>query len=332
MSIIPDTLLVLGAQNHQIQDQTLERADIYPVQLVRDSEVVPIPFFNSWGEHGVSCFAWHPADPLTLYVTTSADLVRLDLRTGATHNISIPAMADVHEISVIGETLWISNTAYDEVIAYDLNEQRVCQRISLTAYRSDVQITENIASTHIESMQAIDKFHCNQIFEGYDGNLYVLVHHVTGKQLVKLVANKLLKNQGNGGVINLTTGEAILLRLYGPHSVRKVGGLYWAFDSGNAMINIYNQDWNLQRQLTSRGIGRGAAVSADEQWFYAGVSAIRKRYLGVIPAHKLQLENMVQVFSTGNQELHCEIVIPNIEQLNDIYVPDAEQLEYLLAL
>ena len=314
-----EAVLVLGSLNAKQQDRTLKRSSVRPVQLILDGSVEPVPFFDEWGRLGVSSLAFHPERPTTLYVTTGADLSRVELESRRTTELEVPHLRDIHEMSVIGGTLWLANTGFDEVIAFDIALERVSKRMKLAVNASSPRISTRTEEAKDGAVEVIDRFHCNQIFDGYDGELYVLVHHVTGKQLIRRIGRKLIKNQGNGGVIDLTTRRGIQLDLKGPHSVEKVGGSYWVFDSGRATVNIYDRTWVLQEKLSTRGWGRGAGVSESLGLFYAGVSATRKRYLGMGPRAQ-RAPNMVRIFSIKSREPVKDVELSCIEQVNNVYV------------
>lgn len=324
-------VIVLGSLNAKPQDRTLSRSEIVPVQLVRRDGIAPINFFNSWGELGVSSMAWHPGTPMVVYVTTGDNLAKIDLEKREVKFLDIPLLVDVHEMTVIGGSLWLANTGRDEVIVFDIEREKVLRRHSLSAFKSVVEITECIDGNMDadDVVEVKDKFHCNQVFQGLEGHTYVLVHHVTGKQLVRRIAQRLVKSQGDGGVINLDTGTVVRLGLKGPHSVRKIGGEYWLFDSGNATINVYNSEWNLKQRIPTRGWGRGADCAESHGLFFAGISATRRRYLGLV---KAAVPNMVEVFSLETRARVGEIILENIEQVNNVYVISDEQAHAFLLL
>ena len=101
------------------------------------------------------------------------------------------------------------------------------------------EIRDEIETIEKENITSVDKFHCNQIFQGYDDQIYALVHHANGKQLLQKVAKKILKLQGDGGIINLTTGQSFNLKLSAPHNVRKISEDYWIFSSGDSKIKLF---------------------------------------------------------------------------------------------
>lgn len=162
-----------------------------------------------------------------------------------------------------------------------------------------------------------------------DGELYTLVHHTSGRQLITL-ANKLIKRQGGGGVIGLQSGRRIQLGLKAPHSVRIVGDKYWVCDSGRRTISIYNNEWELQNRLPSNGWGRGADVSNETGFFYLGISATRKRYRD---RERSSAVNMVQVFRINDGTPVGEIVVPRgVEQINNVYIIPRRLADVLLHL
>lgn len=316
-------LLVTGSLNAMEEDREHDgRSWLRPVQVVLDGAVAPCSFFNAWGELGVSAFAFIHGDPTVLYVTTGADLIELHVRIREAKvlsmvNIDIPQLKDVHEMSLIDGVLWLANTGYDEAVAFDITRKEIVNRISLASFRK-------FSNAALESLRAgvdggeIDRFHCNQVFRGLDGRLYALVHHVSGKQLLARIANKFIKRQGNGGVMDIETGRKIALSLKGPHSVRCVGNEYWICDSGSRTVNVYDADWTLKKKLDSVGWGRGADFSITDNMYYVGSSAQRKRYRN---RPDFNDKNVVQVFGVSGKALKGEILIPDgIEQINNLYL------------
>jgi hypothetical protein len=328
-----EALLVLGSLHANPQDRELERSEVRPVQVVDRSGVRPVSFFDSWGEFGVSSLAWRPGNPLVLYVTTGSDLVKLDLSEESVTELGVPKLRSVHEVTAVEDTLWLANTRFDEVVAFDLAEERIASRLGFTAPDSalDAEAHGALPEAGEDAEQVVKKFHCNQVFEGFDGELYGLVHHVSGKQLVRRVAQKLIKNHGNGGLISLRDGRGVPLKLKGPHTVRKVRGEYWVFDSGRHTVNVYDQGWSLRRTLCTSGWGRGASVSESLGVFYAGVSQMRRRYSGARKSRE-DVPNMVLAFSMQTGEPLGGTVLSGIEQVNNVYTVSAEVARALLDL
>lgn len=332
-----ERVLVIGSLNANPDDRDLTRNSVITMQLLdENAKLHPVPFFNGWGELGVSSITWRKSDPLRWYCTTGIGLHILELATGKVREIDIPKTRGIHEIAFVGDTLWISNTYYDEIIAFDPATETVIERMHLSPHRSEPELVDE-SSVDASDVQRVNKFHCNQLFETYEGELFALVHHVTGEQLIRRIAQKLLKSQGNGGVLNVRTGARHRLSLKAPHSVRKINNQYWIFDSGHMQINIYDRGWKLVREIPTHGWGRGGDESQQLNMYYAGISAGRKRYANAL---KLQagnaagdaIPNMVQFISTETHEVLHRMEIPNVEQINNIYVVPASIAAQLMKL
>lgn len=333
-----EALLVLGSLNAHPQDRKIERSDVRPVQAIfHGEEASPVPFFDSWGKFGASSFAWHPEQPHILYFATDSgvdatnELLKIDLQEQRVTELPVAGLLDVHEMTVIGETLWLSNTASDELVAFDLLQERVSRRIGLSVQGTTPKITTHSTEPPNGKPEVVDRFHCNQVFEGTDGDLYALVHYAVGKQLVRRATQKLVKRQGNGGIINLTTGVATPLGLKQPHSVRKVDDCYWVLNSGRSTVNVYSPDWALLEAFPSRGWCRGGNVSQRLGLFYVGISEIRKRYLDLVPDSQLA-PNMLQPISVETGVPVGEMRLSGLEQVNDVYVVSKWIAQSLLEL
>lgn len=323
-----EAILVLGSINATPEDRHTIRDNISPMQVIVDGQVKKIHYFQSWGEMGVSALAPATNDWTSFFLTTGHDLFKINIDSNiSTESINIDNIKDLHEITLIGNNLWLANTGHDEVIAYNIDKQIVRERVRLEKFRSQ----RNLARTTESDVSEIDTFHCNQAFKGYNDCMYVLRHHASGRQqLIKRIAKK-IKKHGDGGIINIDTNEAFDLSLKGPHTVRNVNNQYWIFDSGSNTINIYDPTWRLLKKLSTRGWGRGADLSSKIGTYYAGISETRKRY------RKENSEsatcNLVQVFSIDSQSCIGEIAIPDgIEQINNVYVIPKPIAQYLVEL
>lgn len=318
--LVPDNVVVFGALCAHPADQTHARDEIRPVQLIIDGTIEAVDFFDTWGTFGMSAMAIPAERPTEAYLTTGNDLHLLDLQAQTVTTFDVPDLVDVHEITIVDGLLWLSNTARNEVISFDIEKNEVVERLNLISLGNPVDEKEIKAADG----SVIERYHCNQIFRGAEGDPYILVHHVTGKQFVRRSAMKVLKSQGNGGVINLTTGERHELHLRAPHSVRLVNGVYWVFDSGFAEIKLFDEQWQLIDRMATDGWGRGADFNTTSNRFYAGISPIRKRYLGVVKAGRVG-NSALQVYDIAQRAALGSVVFDYIEQVNNIYVLTAEQ-------
>jgi hypothetical protein len=316
-------ILTTGALNAKEADRSLTRNEVKSVQIHQGSVSQEVPFFNTWGELGVSSFAFHPDKEHFVYGTIGSDFFEVDLNSKKVIYFELENLIDVHEITLIDRDIWLSNTGRDEVVCFNLDEKVVSKRFFLNQFRSDLKRNQDKGSLKQ------DKFHCNQIFKGGDGDLYCLVHHTTGIQLMKKVASKLLKTQGNGGVINLTSNKVHALNLKAPHSVRIVNDEYWVFSSGHSTINIYDFSWNKKKVMETSGWGRGAAVSKDNQFFFAGISETRKRYTNIFGK---TTPNKIEIFDTKTYKSIDEVILKDIEQVNNVYLIDKIRYDLLQQL
>jgi hypothetical protein len=323
-----EALLILGSLHAFPQDRKLNRSEVRPVQIVMDGDLHLARFFDSWGEWGVISAAWRPQAPDTLYIATETQLIKADLSKRSIVDFEIPNLVDLHELTMIGDTLWLANTGLDEVVAFDVVREQVSKRVNLSAYGSNLKITTSsraIEDSDDDLQLAADvrtveeKFHCNQVFQGYDGDPYALVHYVGGNSKFIRRAARKIKGQGNGGVINLATAQGISLGFKGPHTVRKVWGDYWVCDSGRSTINIYDSRWNLKGSVASKGWVRGADVSEKVGLFYVGISRFRKRYLLLNPSVQ-QSPNMVQAISIESKAPLEEVVLSGVDRVTNVYV------------
>ena len=319
--MLPLDILVLGSQNAKTVDQELPRNQIYPVQLLRENGALePISFFNEWGEVGVSSIAWHPDFKDELFVSINTEIRRLNSKTKEFKVLDIPHLADIHDIEVLGDTLWISNTEFDEAIAYDVHSDKVEQRISLDEYRTKAELEEG--------EEAKDRFHCNQVFRNYEDKLSVLIHNVNGWQFFRVVLEMIVRRQGDGGVIDLENKVVKNLKLQSPHSVRKIAGNYWIQDSGDKTTKVFDKNWKPVATIDNGGFGRGVAFSEEHDLAFVGLSATRKRYLRIIPSAE-KLKNRVLSVSISTLKPQKAIELQHIEQVDNLYVYEGQLKETL---
>jgi len=316
-----ESLLVLGSLNVKPFDRNMTRSQLRPVQIIIDGKILPVSFFDSWGDIGLSSMAFHPQDIWTLYVATDRDIFKIDLQTRKYIDLNVCDLIDVHEITVVNNLLWIANTGNDNVVAFDLDQEKAVKIVSLEQYRRK-SVSDNFGQIRAgNTSESKDKFHCNQLFVGFDSSLFVLVHHTNGIQQVKKnIVGKTVKIQGNGGVINITKNQAINLDLKAPHSVRKVCDDYWVLDSGRGTLNIYDSNWLLKTVLPAAGWGRGSALSGFSSRLYVGISATRRRYRDILTSVTKNFYNMVQIFSVDSKESLAEVELSYVEQIDNVYV------------
>ena len=322
-------MIVVGALAAAPQDRAIDRAAVVPVQVVTAAGMQPVPFFRDIGELGVSAFAFrHPDDgPAlpSLCFSTGDDLHEIDLSRGVVNVQSVEGLRDVHEMTWDREVLCIASTGSDEIVRYDPAAGRVIDRESLDRFRR-----RSGGYRAGGAAMASDRFHANQAFTGLDGQRWVLVHHVNGWQLLERVAERTVKVHGNGGVLNLASSVAVPLGLFAPHSVRLVDDQYCVFDSGRSLGHTYDHDWNRIATFPTLGWGRGAALDLTGQLLFAGMSPIRRRYRLRAPERSVPTCTLER-FSVTDWSPSGACEIPDMEQINNVYVVASEVADALLA-
>jgi Domain of unknown function (DUF4915) len=301
-------LIVTGSLFAHQLDRCLQREQIWPVQVILDGIVRRVPFFDDKGSMGISALAF--ADdgqiPASIFYSTGADLAEFNPVTGDVVEHPVERLIDVHEMLFDRGAVHIANTGNDEIVSYS-PQTRECRRSSLAPFRSGARPAE--------ADGYVDRFHANQAFRGLDGKLWVLVHHVAGWQRLRRVMGKMLKGQGDGGVINLDENRGVALNLSSPHSVRVVRGEYWVMNSGHHEVNVYSPDWRKLRSFACCGWGRG--MDANGNVVYGGMSPRRKRYLSIF--ERFDPRCWLQAFDATSGEPLGQVVIQNMEQVNNIY-------------
>lgn len=254
--------------------------------------------------------------PNKLFVSINNEIRKLDVENRSYDVLNLGTVADIHDIHFLNDgNLWISNTEYDEAIAYNPETDKVVKRETLEPFRKKLDSIEKDE----EIAKVKDRFHCNQVFRDYNDDLCVLIHSISGWQYYRVLLEKLVKKQGDGGVINLAKKKIIPLKLQSPHTVRKINQHYWIQDSGDLSTKIYDKNWSHVDTIKTGGFGRGSDFSEADDIAYIGLSATRKRYLKVIPTSEYHSNRILKVRISDRTKIE-EIPVPNIEQLDNVYI------------
>lgn len=274
-----EALLVMGSENWNPDDRSLGREAIRPVQVVTTDGVRPVPFFDETGIHGVRDVIALNDDQLL--VTTGHDLRSVRLSDAVITVWELADAADLHELAAEAVGTLVANTGFDQGLVVD-STGSVTARHSLEAYRHAA--AQPIA--HNRRLGGIlpggpapvrdDHFHFNQLALGHDGHLLAVVHHTTGYRPTVQLRQR-LTGHGDGGVIDLDSGEVHSLGLHAPHSLRRISDGYTILDSGRSEVVAYNHTWREVSRASTEGWGRGFAADA-KRWF-VGISPTRRRYL-----------------------------------------------------
>ena len=298
------SIVILGSLNSKKEDRKIERKNIIPVQYIDDEERVrQIQFFNEIGDLGISSMAYDDVRE-KLYFSTGNSLFVVLLRERKVLEIFVPEIIDVHEISIISGNLWVANTGTNEAIKINLDTDEVVERITV--------------SRRSKSSDGKIHFHCNQIFKDSKGDYYGLVHHVGGRQILRVVRGKMVKSQGDGGIINIHNNERMELKLNAPHTIREVGEEYWIFSSGEQEVRRFSRKWSFLGSIQTVGWGRGGYFGDKEGIYFIGISPIRARYAGIVKASMTKVP-VLELIDVNLKSSIGIIEIPNIEQINNVY-------------
>lgn len=306
-------MIVIGSINKNSIDNTLPRNKLNSFNLILDNKIIHLEKFKDIGKYGINAIA--TLNKNEFFYATYDSVFIYNIKKKTSEKLNIPKLGDIHEIDIYNNHLWISNTDYNELVSINLNNNNI-KRINL----------EEIIVRKFDQ-----KFHVNQIFQNKNNQICCLVHHVDGNQTKRILSGKILKNQGNGGIINIETSKFYNLNLKSPHTVthHKLSKTYFIFDSGNFDLVQFDYDWKKISKLNINGFGRGACLSKNNpNILYACVSKARNRYLKFFDIEK-QNENMVLTIDLNNFKIINSLTVPNVEQLSNIYESDFNYLELL---
>lgn len=279
-------IVVAGGPTRHLDDRTVDAGSLVPLQGLGPDGFCKVVGFDVGAGVGVSNLALVGSD---IWWSDGSDV-----RVGPEGlGVEVADLADVHELTAVNGRLALANTGRDEVVFVDPLARAETAR----------------------ERPGDGRLHLNQAFEGLDGRPFALVHHVHGRQLVNRVKGRLLKVQGDGGLIALDGHHPVPLRLTAPHSARLVGGEVWIADSGRARVVRYDEHWVEIGSFPTAGWGRGAVVADGFYWL--GLSPLRPRYRGFVDGPAVD-QPEVHVFDVRTQELVDRYSIDGIDQINGV--------------
>lgn len=278
-------IVVSGGPSQHEADRSVDDSSLRPVQALVGDGFVSLERFIPQLGRGVSNMVEADGE---IWWTDGTDLHVDDAA------IEIDALDDVHELATDGSKLLVANTGAEECLVLQRSSREVIERFRV----------------------GDSTLHLNQVFVGLDGRRMGLVHHVEGRQISKRVAGRLLKIQGDGGVIELDTGRRRSLRLTAPHSARIVGDEMWIADSGRARILRYDERWQLLGSIPTAGWGRGAVVAGTTFWL--GLSPLRPRYRGFVEGPAVDRPE-VHAFDVESHSVVAHYVLEGIDQVNGVH-------------
>jgi hypothetical protein len=308
-------------------DRSMSRDGLHGVQVFLDGEWHRHPDLASLGERGMNSIARLP-DGAGWVCCTGFELFRYNPSVRDVTRIHVADLDDAHDIMVEDGVLHLANTGSDELVTISLDDWAEVHRAPVPMARRPHSLSRFIPEVPPGSLiQAQDRFHFNQVFRGVDGDLWGVVHNVDGRQVLYHKLGEILKAHGNGGVVNLGSGESVALGLSSPHSIRVLDDTYVVFDSGAGCGRVFTHDWAEVRTFETVAWGRGADRSPDGKWLAVGMSPIRKRYAGRIPYVSAILNPSVELFDTSHYRSHGSVEIPGCEQVYDVHFVSRAEAE-----
>ncbi len=312
-------LVAVGSQHAKVADREAPRESIEPLQVRTDDGWEPITTWSAVGTLGISGLVW---DDVTEAVWIATDDTLWKVTQDGLVRVAADPLVDIHELRVHGRRLTVASTGADTIVTVDLDSAEEVGRDVLGAGRTDP-----VTGAFVRATGRTERFHANQAFEDGAGRRWALVHHVTGLQVVQEVASRLLKRQGDGGLVSLDGLAPVDLGLSAPHSMRRVGDEWWVLDSGAGTARILDEGWGAVDTMVVGGWGRGATVLPDGS-LAIGISAVRPRY-----RQRLQdfgdVDNHVAVIAPDDRTVVERLAVPRVDQLNAVEWLPARAIELL---
>jgi len=308
-----DAVLVCGSANWNKEDRYLSPDQLHPVVVRSGGQTVVCEWFDQFKNPGVGAILFDSES--SFLMTTGFDLIRVDTATGVIEELTVDGLNDVHELTMDGDHILVSNTGTDEVLALTRSTGEVI-RYDLDDFR--------VKSATKSVLFARGHFHLNQAFRTPSDELLVLAHHTDGYR-AEIKKKNLLVRHGSGGIVNVETGWRKNLGLRAPHSVRLVDKDWMVVDSGRSEMVSFDLDWNELSREPLSGFGRGVAIT--EGVIYVGISAIRRRYAAAGDNSQSGLDCIDQL-----SRLREFIPLPMMEQVNSVVALSPMQLTQLQAL
>lgn len=274
-------LMVLGSLSNDEHDRLHTEDSLRPVHVLRNGRFDPIDV------------GWPSALGASTGIPFNGGVALASQNTIHLHDAILTGLHDVHELSVDRDSLWIPNTGSNELLTVSMS--------------GGVEHHDLGSGYH----------HCNQVFRCAAGALWALVHHIHGRQLLRRVAGRILKSQGDGGLLSLDHQDNLELRLAAPHSARVINGENWILDSGRAVVRRYSPEWTELGEIALGGWGRGAHVTPGEAFMYVGLSPLRRRYQSVSQVPAIQRPE-VHVIDVERQTVVEKLPVHGIDQINGL--------------
>jgi hypothetical protein len=262
-----EALVICGGMNRRREDRFLPPEAVHAVYVATSDELAASTWFDQHEPRTVTSLVWLPDRTNVVYATES-QLFKLDTATGSAELLAVGGLDDIHELTGDGERVLVANTGFDEIVELGLPDCRVTNRYPLGPFRG--------TRCRPDPRSTTESFHANQAVVADDGALLALVHHCGGFRRLSNTRRKLVRH-GNGGTVNLETGETHNLGLHGPHSLRRRGTEWVVADSGRHELLFLSRTWEVERRIKLSGWSRGLDFVGNDK-IAIGISATTRRY------------------------------------------------------
>jgi DNA-binding beta-propeller fold protein YncE len=316
-------ILVLGTLHTKEKDREMERDELKSVQYITENKSTHFEQLSMIGGKGVVSLEVD-AGSKQAYLSTDEQIYHYSYDTGL-RAIKQHNWSDIHEVTMCKNKVYVPNTGRDEVVVISQDTGKVQDIVDLSEYRT------NSLTIGERREKQTDTFHIAQVYQCSDGQLFGLVHHCSGVQIKKMLPNRIVKNQGSGGMININTGKSYDLGLKAPHSAIEVEDEVVIFDSANFKARIYDKRWDEVKSFDTSGFGRGADLNERTGMLYAGMSKARKRYLKYMPVDTCG-KNQIDVIDTDRFDIVRSIKVTNVEQISNVYSISSDELEVVSSM
>jgi hypothetical protein len=295
-------LVVSASLSARPTDRVLERGDVAPVSVVdpTTATVRPVAGFSDVGDLGVSNLAVLPDDRVVVATQALVGIVDHG-RLGWWPPHPGLDLEDVHEVVVAAGIVLVADAALDAAI---------------------VVSSDDLAPIEVIRPPEPGTYHLNQALP-VDGRILGIVHDVRGRS--RRTAAGLVRH-GDGGVIDLRTGEILLRGCRAPHSLRTIGDHWLLLDSGNRRLLVFDDHWTLQDSIELPGWGRGAVHDRATDTLWVGISPPRPRYQRALGWDVPRRPSVVAVHLPSSS-IRARIELEAAEQVNDVCLVAAGALD-----
>ncbi|MDH5720439.1 MAG: hypothetical protein OEZ13_07415 [Spirochaetia bacterium] len=229
--------------------------------------------------------------------STDVKIYEIDLNSlESRERCVVPKVYDVHQIEIINDTLFLTDTTLNRIHVFDLISNKTKGIINVGSKRKDIN--------HINALLKND----NELWIGLNNR------GRSDSEILMLSAETALMNDGLKKIDALKTGKIVKLSGYQhTHDLEVYNEAVIACAS--KQDSVFRTD-NLEIIVHLKGFIRGLA--SDKEGLWVGISPTASR----AERHKSNLDAELCLFSHNDFQLIKKIIVPGAGQLCDLlYVP-----------